>query len=157
MLVIVIALLTGGPARAAQTAGTDPQPPALPVSLDRVRAALERSPRQTLKIAAPTPDFRVEIKEDQRFRELLPPWLDFRSGPIPPGGLYAFEQKARLSSPWGGVPIVSVDLLAIGHSIANGISRARRAHAEAAAREEVQRALDDFWLAQGKTPATTPR
>ena len=142
---LLIAILTSAPAFAQD------EPPGLnlPVSLDRIRAALERSPREPLKTQLPKPTFRVEIREHQRFEALLAT-LDFRSGPVPPGGLYGFEQRARLSSPWGSQPIVGVDVLAIGRLIANGISRAQRSHAEAAAREEVKRALEEFWAAQQK-------
>ena len=143
---LLIAILTGAPA-AAQDA--TPAPANLPVSLDRIRAALERSPREPLKTQLPKPTFRVEIRERQRFEALLAT-LDFRSGPVPPGGLYGFEQRARLSSPWGSQPIVGVDVLAMGRLIANGISSARRSRAEAAAREEVKRALEEFWAAQQK-------
>lgn len=144
---LLIAILTGAPV-AAQDA--TPAPGAnLPVSLDRIRAALERSPREPLKTQLPKPTFRVEIRERQRFEALLAT-LDFRSGPVPPGGLYGFEQQARLLGPWASQPIVGVDLLAVGHFIANGISNAKRSRAEAAAREEVRRALEEFWAAQQK-------
>ena len=144
---LLIAILTGAPA-AAQDA--TPAPGAnLPVSLDRIRAALERSPREPLKTQLPKPTFRVEIRERQRFENLLAT-LDFKSGPVPPGGLYGFEQRARLSSPWGSQPIVGVDVLSIARLIGNGVSSARRSHAEAAAREEVKRALEEFWAAQQK-------
>ncbi len=95
----------------------------------------------------PRPNFRVEIRERQRFEELLAR-LDFRSGPVPPGGLYGFEQRARLSSPWGSQPIAIVDLFAIGRVVANGVSNARRAHAEAAAREQVASAIAEYCAAQ---------
>ena len=130
--------------------------PNLPVSVDRIRAALERSPVQRLKTALPTPNFRVKIQERLRFEELMAS-LDFRSGPVPPGGLYGFEQRARLSSPWGSQPIMGVDLLAIGRLFGSGLSNAKRARAEAAAREEVRRAVDEFWIAQGKPPTSTPK
>jgi hypothetical protein len=154
-LFVVIAVLIAAPALPQDAA---PAAPAnLPVSLDRIRAALERSPVDPLrKPLLPRPNFRVEIRERQRFEELMAT-LDFRSGPVPPGGLYGFEQRARLSSPWGSQPIISVDLFSIGRLFGSGLSNARRARAEAAAREEVKRALDEFWLAQGKPPASDPR
>src|SRR5207244_12852472 len=131
-------ILTSPPAFAQDA--TQGMSPSLPISLDRIRAALERSPREPLKIEFPMANFRVEIRERQRFEALLAT-LDFRSGPVPPGGLYGFEQRARLSSPWGSQPIVGVDVLSIGRLIANGISRAQRSRAEAAAREEVKREI----------------
>jgi hypothetical protein len=151
---LLIALLTAVPAVAQEA--TPKTAPNLPVSLDRIRAALERSPVERLKTVLPRPTFRVQIQERQRFEELMAA-LDFRSGPVPPGGLYGFEQRARLSPPWGSQPIMSVDLFSIGRLFSGGLSNAKRAHAEAAAREEVKRALDEFWIAQGKPPAPAPR
>jgi hypothetical protein len=117
------------------------------VSLDRIRAALERAPRKQLKTELPKPTFHVDIRERQRFEDLLAT-LDLRSGPVPLGGLYGFEQRARLlPSPWASQPI-GVDLLAIGRGIASGISSAKRSRAEAQAREEVRRALEEFWAQQ---------
>ena len=123
----------------------------LPVSVNRIRQALAQpaEPLKGLKGLDETPTFRVEIRERQRFENLLAT-LDFKSGPVPPGGLYGFEQRARLSSPWGSQPIVGVDVLSIARLIGNGVSSARRSHAEAAAREEVKRALEEFWAAQQK-------
>jgi hypothetical protein len=126
---------------------TDGAQPNLPVSLARIRAALERSPTERLKIAPPKPDFRVQIRQRQRLEELLAT-LDFRSGPRPPGGLYAFEQKARISSPWASQPIVSVDVLPIARWMAGGISNATRARVEAAARQEVGRSICEYCAAQ---------
>jgi hypothetical protein len=142
---LLTAILTSAPAF-AQDASRET---ALPISLDRIRAALERSPAERLKTVLPRPTFRVEIQERQRFEEFLAT-LDFRSGPVPPGGLYGFEQRARLSSPWASQPIVSVNLLPIGRGIADWFSSAKRTRAEAAARDEVKRALDAFWAAQQK-------
>jgi hypothetical protein len=152
---LLTAILTSAPALAQEMpSGSDAR---LPVSLDRIRAALARSPDKPLNLVLPKPNFRVEIRERQRFEQLLAS-LDFRSGPVPPGGLYGFEQRARLSpSPWGSQPIASVDLIAIGRLIGNALSNARRAQAEAAAREEVRKALDEFWAAQGKAPPPPPK
>jgi hypothetical protein len=52
---------------------------------------------------------------------------------------------------------MGVDLLAIGRLFGSGLSNAKRARAEAAAREEVRRAVDEFWIAQGKPPTSTPK
>ncbi|HEX3703444.1 MAG TPA: hypothetical protein VHU82_08945 [Vicinamibacterales bacterium] len=113
-----------------------PPPLDLPVSLDRVRAGLARPDRLTLQpIAA---DFSVHIDERERFDKLVPP-VDYRSGPVPPGGLYAYEQLQRsgLTQPQ---PLFLVDLIAIGR----GIAHAHAAHSAAAAREDVRRAIDAY-------------
>jgi hypothetical protein len=128
----------------------DPPPLNLPVSLDRIKIALQRPSGRLLRTLDQKPMFRVEILERQRFDALLAsPY--FKPGPVPPGGLYVFEQMQRLAPGWTP-PMGGVDLLAIGRAIGSGISSARRSHAEEAAREEVRKALEDFWAAQGKTP-----
>ena len=151
---LLVALLTAVPALAQEA--PPKTAPNLPVSVDRIRHALERSPVRRLNTALPTPNFRVTIEERRRFDELMAS-LDFNSGPVPPGGLYGFEQRARLSSPWGSQPIMGVDLLAIGHLFSGGLANAKRARGEASAREEVRRAIDEFWIAQGKPPTSTPK
>ena len=66
----------------------------LPVSLGKIRDALERAsaPGLLLKNVQDTPTFRIEIRERQKIEELLAT-LDFKSGPTPPGGVYAYEQQ----------------------------------------------------------------
>ena len=145
---IAFSILTAAPVLAQQAARPADTPPLqLPVSLDRIRAALERSPVQRLKITDRKPDFRVEIQERQRIDSIMST-LDFKSGPVAPGGLYGFEQRARLSrSPWSGQPI-GIDLLPIARSIAGAIDRASRAAAIAAAHKEVNVAIAEWCDAQ---------
>jgi hypothetical protein len=145
----IAALLVSGALALAQEAA--PQTAAariggLPVSIDRIREALERPPSDRLIQRVVTPDFAVKITERERFEKLVPPW-DFRSGPVPPGGLYAYEQLQRSGIAFAQ-PLVSVDLLAIGRGVASAISGARSAHAGAAARDEVQRAIAEYCAAQ---------
>ncbi len=68
--------------------------PDLPVSLDRIREGLERPAGDRLRLRVVIPDFAVKVVERERFEKLVPPW-DFRSGPVPPGGLYAYDQLQR--------------------------------------------------------------
>jgi hypothetical protein len=110
MPLALAAILLSSPALAqsAQTSspGVSPssqpdvsQPPApkLPVSLDKIRGALERPPPpgQLLRGVDEKPTFRIEILERQRIEELLAT-LDFKSGPTPPGGVYGYEQQRVL-------------------------------------------------------------
>ncbi len=135
MLPVIVAML------AWQTpALPDTSPPELPVSIARIRAALERPDLLTLPQI--TPDFVVSVQERERFDKLVPP-LDFRSGPVPPGGLYAYEQLQR-SGLSTVQPLVVVDLIAI----ARGIARAYSAQSAAAARENVRRVIADYCAAQ---------
>jgi hypothetical protein len=122
----------------------------LPVSIDRIREALDQPTNDRLSLRVIRPDFAVEILERERFDKLAPPW-DFRSGPVPPGGLYAYEllQQARAAAPLPrGTPLVSIDLLPFVRGMAGAISRARSAHAADAARDEVQRAIAEYCTAQ---------
>jgi hypothetical protein len=128
---------------AQQPAGGEPPQHELPVSVARIRAGLERTQVLRLTLTDRKPDFRVDIRE-RRFEEDLLNRLDFRSGPVPPGGLYAFEQRQRIGPPGIAQPLVMVDVLAIGQALHSAIANARRSSAERAAREEVQRALAEF-------------
>lgn len=99
------------------------------VSVDRVRAALERPPSK-LVLTERKPDFKVEVVWHHRFYELFetPPWA------TPPVG-------------WQP-PAVGFNLLSVFQSIAKSASDAKHASDERAAREEVQRAIADYCAAQ---------
>ena len=114
-------------------------------SIQRIRAALEHPPAITLTSVDRAAQFRVVIREPQRFLERPP--LDFSAGPVPPGGLYAYEQRQRIG-PKIPQPLVIVDLLPIAHAIAGAVGGARRAGAQAAAHEEVQRGIAGYCAAQ---------
>lgn len=69
-----------------------------PVSLERIRGALEhQNSAPLLKGIDEKPTFRIEIQERRKIDELLAT-LDFKGGPTPPGGVYAYEQQ-RLAFP----------------------------------------------------------
>jgi hypothetical protein len=111
-------------------------PAALPVSIDRVREALDRPARLTIALPEPEVHFRVEVKERQYFTELPP--IDFGAGQQRPAApFWAAPSMPRLGST---PPLVGVNLLAIG----SAINRARRERAEKAAREDVLRQLREF-------------
>jgi hypothetical protein len=95
------------------------------VSVDRVRAALERGPSK-LVLTERKPDFKVEVVWHHRFYELFetPPWATAPVGWQPPA--------------------VGFNLLTVFQSIA----KAKRAGDERAAQEEVQRAIADYCAAQ---------
>ena len=115
--------------------------------MSRIHAALDRPAPLRLTLPEPKPDFRVEIRQRPLYSpNLLGPveglWST-TTGPVPPGGLYAFEQRQRLGQQWTQ-PVFSVDLLSIGAGLQRAIANARRSRAEKAARDEVQRALAEF-------------
>jgi len=127
--------------------GSAPGPkPELPVSVSRIRAALAAPAPLRLALPPPKPTFRVEIRERLLYSpNLLGPVEQLWStttGPVPPGGLYGFEQAQRLGQ-WSP-PLFSVDLLAVGGAVQKAVANARRSRAEKGARDEVQRALAEF-------------
>src|SRR3954447_21657699 len=85
--VLFAAVLLASPAVAQpQTTAAGDQ---LPVSLDKIRTALEQPPPEPLRGLNDVPNFKVSIEEKQRVKlEDLINGLDFKSGPVPPGGLY---------------------------------------------------------------------
>jgi len=142
---IGLALAIGGQSPAEPRSAAEAAP-ALPVSLSRIRAALEVRTPLRVTLPAPTPTFRVEIREQLLYSpHLLGPVEQLWSttpGPIPPSGLQSFEQRQRLG-PWS-TPLFSMDLLSIGGALQRAFANARRARAENAARDEVQRELAEF-------------
>ena len=105
---LVAAILASAPA-VAQTPPTSPAEaaspaqdavfPELPVSLDHIREALKKpADSSLLRDAQVASDFRIEIVEQKKIEEMLSK-LDFKAGPVPAGGIYAFEQQQRLFKP----------------------------------------------------------
>jgi hypothetical protein len=148
----------GNPAMTGQNPATNS-----PTSIDKVREKLQQPPAEPLRGLSESPTFSVEVQEKQRFQELVEQ-LDFRSGPAVPGGNYGYEQQQvlfpktqyPLMQPYaafsqGELLTVAIENL-LGKYAAGPIVRsirdARQAHAEAEARDAVQKALADFWAAQ---------
>jgi hypothetical protein len=167
MLLLFTAILAAAPARAGQqpaSSGQDEQTSFdLPVSLDKIREGLERTPTLSLRDVDERPTFRVQILERQKIEELLST-LDFKSGPTPAGGIYWNEVQRQmwpavenpLRQPYaaysqGELLTILVENL-VGKYLAGkaveAISSAERRHAEAAARDEVQQAIRDYCSAQ---------
>jgi hypothetical protein len=137
----------------------------LPVSMDRIKQALDQPPAQQLRGLDDVPHFKVEIHEKQKVTlEDLMNSLDFRSGPVPGGGLYGYEQQQQvfpsvqnpLRQPYAPfnqpeLATVLVENLVgqyLGGRAASAITAAQRASAEAAAREEVARLIADYCSAR---------
>jgi hypothetical protein len=147
----------------AAPVGATPTKPDLPVSLDRIRKALEQQPAQPLLRLPDTPTFRIEVQERNRLQELLST-LDFKGGPTPAGGLYAAEMQ-RVMFPSVSNPLVQpyaafsqpelltiiienlVGKYLIGKAF-GAISAAERERAEAAAREEVRQTIAQYCAGQ---------
>lgn len=134
----------------------------LPVSVDKIRDALQVPPTEPLRGLDEKPLFRIEIREKQRFDELLAN-LGLGKEPVPRGGLYAFEQHQSLWSPQlhpemqpyaafnqGQLIVILLEEI-LQRSLARHIAgEGGPTNAELAARDEVQQALGDFWTYQAQ-------
>jgi len=167
------AILTASPAWAQQPSSS-PGPESsssgqdgrlnLPVSLDKIRSKLEQPPPVlSLRALDERPIFRVQILERRKIEELLAS-LNFKSGPVPAGGLYMAEQQRvmfnpvdhPLMQPYAAfsqselVTILVENLVGklLAGSAVNTISKLDRARAEANAREEVRAAVGQYCNAQ---------
>jgi hypothetical protein len=124
-------------ARGGAVEASTPPADVPPVSIARVRAALEKPP-PILTTPDRTADFSVHIEERVPLQEIFetPPWA---TSAVAPG--------------WGpagagpGTPLVSVDVLP-------WLLAAKRAYSENAAREEVKRAIAGYCAAQPNAGAT---
>ena len=174
LALLFTATLAASPAGAQQTpaspaqdaikdnAGQD-QGPTLPVSLAKIREALETTPILSLRTIDERPTFRIQIQERQKIEELLAT-LNFKTGPIPAGGLRMAEQD-RIMFPSVDNPLrqplaafnqpqlltILIENLVwkyLSGKALNAISNAERAHAEAAAKDEVRAAVSQYCAAQ---------
>jgi hypothetical protein len=173
LALLFTAILLASPAGAKQTPAplsqdtTQGQPAAgpassLPVSLTKIREALETTPSLSLSVDERL-IFRVQIQERQRIEELLAT-LDFKAGPVPAGGIYMAEQN-RLMFPSVDNPLrqplaafnqpelltILIENLAgkyLAGKATSAISKAERANAEAAAKDEVRAAVAQYCGAQ---------
>ena len=154
------------PAATPQSSGQEAQEttkPNLPVSLDRIRKALEKQPVQLFLKLPDQPTFKVEVQERNRLQELLAT-LDFSGGPTPAGGLYAAEMQRvmfpsvsnPLAQPYAAfnqpelLTIIIQNLVGkylIGKAF-SALTAADRARAEAAARDEVRQTIAQYCAAQ---------
>jgi hypothetical protein len=135
----------------------------LPVSLEKIKEGLERSPTLSFRTLDERPTFRMQILERQKIEELLST-LDFKSGPSPAGGIYWNEVQRQmwpsvdhpLNQPYaafnqGELLTILVENLVgkyLGGKARNAISSAERTRAEAAAHQEVQQAIREYCDAQ---------
>ena len=143
VVLALAAVLTAVPS-AAQT---DERPLELPVSLERIREALASDKPSILDALDLQPNFRVEVQENHpNFGEMLSA-EKMRGGPVPPGGLYAYEQQ-RMLFPNSTPPLFSFDTLPLFRELVGAIGDMRRARGAAAARQEVERAMAVFCAAQ---------
>jgi hypothetical protein len=136
----------------------------LPVSLDKIREGLQQ-PQSLVSLRSldERPIFRLQILERQKIEELLAS-LTFKSGPTPAGGVYMFEQQRVMFNPvdhplmqpysaFSGNELMTIlveNLVGkyLGGKLVSTVSKAERARAEAAARDEVNAAVTEYCNAQ---------
>ncbi len=129
------------------------------MSLDRIREGLSKPPDAGLKNLDVQADFAIRVEEQRHLGELMSK-LDFRSAPVPAGGLYAYEQQRMLFKPSsrplqqpyaaysGGefftIAIENLLRVYLGNKLKDGLATRARSRDEAEAREEVDRAIADY-------------
>ena len=170
-LLLLASTLIGGSAAAqdgkpssATTSTEDAARKDLPVSLERIREGLAGGTPSKLSLSAleKPPDFKVEVQERRALEEILLT-LDFKTGPAPAGGVYAYEQQRQLFnpvdrplaqpyaafSPAEAITIAIENLIGkyLGGRLAETASNAERAKAEAAARRDVAGAIEKYCAA----------
>lgn len=133
-----VALLVLALAAVDQPAAPTPTP--ADQQVERVRAALEKPPS---KLTAPQvrADFSVHIEVRRPLQDIFdkPPWQ------LPPIG---WRPPAVGYTAFGGIPMMNLDLMAIGGAIARGVNDARHAHAAHNASEEVRQAIAEYCAVQ---------
>ena len=157
---------TAKPSSPSATASSDADAKAaaerdLPVSLGKIRDALDRAsaPGFLLKNVQDAPTFRIDIRERQKIEELLGT-LDFKAGPTPPGGVYAYEQQRvmfpavdnPLAQPYAAFNQTELLIVAAQSAVssmaaryvAKGLKDAYRTHQLQAARADVERAIAEY-------------
>jgi hypothetical protein len=148
---------------AAKTAPAKDGEPGLPVSLDKIRERLLQTPTLSLSTIDERPIFRVQILERQKIEELLAS-LNFKAGPVPAGGVYMYEMQRQmfnavdrpLMQPYaafntGELLTILIENLVgkyLGGKMVGAVTKAERARAEAAARDEVNAAVAQYCNAQ---------
>jgi hypothetical protein len=125
---------------AVDQAPPSPSPDPADQQVERVRAALERPPSR-LTVPEVHADFRVHIEVRRPLQDIFdkPPWQ------LPPIG---WRPPAVAYTAFGGIPMLNLDLMAVGGAIARGVSDARHARALRDASEEVRRSIAEYCAVQ---------
>jgi len=133
-----LALLVLALAAVDQPTTRTPNPP--DEQVERVRAALEKPPSR-LTVPEVHADFRVHIEVRRPLQDIFdkPVWQ------LPPIG---WQPPAVGYTAFGGIPMVNIDLMAVGGAIARAVNDARHAHEARNASEEVRQAIADYCAVQ---------
>ena len=158
LFLVLFAAMLGSTPAAARSSQTSPPQDApssdLPVSVERIRELLARTPAESVLVGLDRqPDYKITVEERRFLKDILES-LDVKTGPSPPGGLYAYEiqqqvwntRNSPLARPYAAFTsgeLAQVTMTSIlGKLVANYLSHAvlnlSRAEAENMAREEVR-------------------
>ena len=127
---------------------------------ERIRELLARAPAESVLVGLDRqPDYKITVEERRFLKDILES-LDVKTGPSPPGGLYAHEiqqqvwntRNSPLARPYAAFTsgeLAQVTMTSIlGKLVANDLSHAvlnlSRTEAENLAREEVRRAIEEY-------------
>ncbi|HEV8346297.1 MAG TPA: hypothetical protein VGQ16_06970 [Vicinamibacterales bacterium] len=153
------------PSKDASKEGTKDQGSSLPVSIDKIKKELEQPPVLTLRGLDDKPTFKLEVRERQKISlDDLIKSLDFKAGPVPAGGVYAYEMQRQMWNPTnnplvqpyaafnqGQLLTILVENLVgkyLAGKAAGAVTSAMRERAIAQAREEVQQTINEYCAAQ---------
>src|SRR5262245_10242235 len=146
----------------------DAAPPRLTISAERVRELLQ-DPGPIQQSLEKQPTFRIRIEEREKFLMFLKSTLSLEPAdtrPPPPGGLYAYEQQrialaaidrsgTRMEpyAVFSGPELITLALEGLAMKYLGGraleaVTDSERKRAEAAAREEVTRAIRQYCAGQ---------
>ena len=127
-------------ALAAVDQATTPTPNPSDQQVERVRAALEKPPSK-LTVSEVRADFSVHIEVRRPLQDIFdkPVWQ------LPPIG---WQPPAVGYTAFGGIPMVNLDLMAIGGAVARAVNDARQARAARNASEEVRQAIAEYCAVQ---------
>ena len=132
----------------------------LPMSLERIRQSLTLTPDRPLgRWVNERPDFSTGVEERLTLEKLFEA-KDYSQEPVPPGGLYAFEQQRLLNppnrrpmaQPWAAftsgelaqVAATSILTELLSRYFTQGFQNAVRSYDQEVARREVERAIGDY-------------
>jgi hypothetical protein len=135
-------------------------PGTLPVSVERIRAALALTPDTPLvRWVNERPDFSTGVEERLTLEKVFE-GLDYSKEPVPAGGLYAFEQQRLLNPPnhrpaarpWGAfnsgelaqVAATSTLNALLARYLTRSFRNAFGSDSQGVARQEVERAIVDY-------------
>jgi hypothetical protein len=164
LFLLLFAAMLGNTPAAARSGQASPAQDApssdLPVSIERIRELLARAPAESVLVGLDRqPDYKITVEERRFLKDILES-LDVKTGPSPPGGLYAHEiqqqvwntRNSPLARPYAAftsgelaqVAMTSIMGTLVGRYLTHAVMNLSRTEAENLAREEVRRAIEEY-------------